>query len=569
MDLTFSLEQESAALREGRAGHQSAARVRRRACQVDYDVVVVGAGVAGLYALHKLREAGFSAKAFEKGDGIGGTWFWNRYPGARVDVQSCEYMFTKFPELEQEWDWTELMPRQEEIERYLNFVADRLDLRSGVQLETTVTAMSYDEATATWTVETSRGERVVSQFVVAATGCLSAPIEPAIEGLHSFAGDSLYTNRFPKDGYDFTGKRVAVIGTGSSGVQSIPVIAEQAAELYVLQRSAAYTLPSPNRPLKAGELEALKAEYPEIRKAQWASPIGSARFGAVFLGATELPNILETPWDEQLQRVNKLGVIAALGWADVTTNLEVNEAARKLYAEGVKRVVKDPQTAEDLVPHYPLGCKRMIIDQGYFETFNREHVHLVNVRRNPILSVTERGIHLAESHLDLDVIVYATGFDAMTGSLSRIDVRGRAARRLGDVWSETPKAYLGLAVAGFPNLFTVTGPGSPSVLTNMVTSIEHHVEWITECLSHLRQHGCRTIEAMPDAQDEWAEHVNGLAGIVQTDPSCNSWYLGANVPGKTRVYLPYAGGLPTYMERCAEIAAENYTGFAICAYEDG
>src|SRR3954452_7121820 len=280
---------------------------------VDFDVVVVGAGFAGLYALHVLRQHGFTARAFEKGDGVGGTWFWNRYPGARVDIQSCEYMFTKFADLEQEWDWTELMPAQEEIERYLNFVADRLELRRDVQLETAVTAMRFDEATSTWTVELSSGETVRSSFVIAATGCLSAPIEPAIDGRHDFAGDTMFTNRFPKDGYDFTAKRVAVVGTGSSGVQSIPVIAEQADHLYVLQRSAAYTIPSPNRVLGEGELEALKLEYPEIRKAQWSSPIGSARFGAVFQGA-EMPNILDTPWEEQLRRVDKLGVIAAFVW---------------------------------------------------------------------------------------------------------------------------------------------------------------------------------------------------------------------------------------------------------------
>jgi cation diffusion facilitator CzcD-associated flavoprotein CzcO len=531
--------------------------------RVDFDVVVVGAGFAGLYALHKLREAGFSARSFEQGDGIGGTWFWNRYPGARVDIQSVEYMFTKFPELEQEWNWTELMPAQSEIERYLNFVADRLDLRRDIQLETAVTAMAYDDATATWTVETSTGERVVSSYVIAATGCLSAPIEPAIEGLHSFAGDTMFTNRFPKDGYDFTGKRVAVVGTGSSGVQSIPVIAEQAAQLYVLQRSAAYTLPSPNRVLNEGELEALKAEYPEIRKAQWQSPIGSARFGAVFQGL-ELPNILDTPLEEQLQRVDALGVIAAFVWADVRLDVEANDAARRLYAEGVKRIVHDPQTAEDLVPHYPLGCKRVIIDQGYFATFNRDNTHLVNLRRTPIVRVVPNGIELGDGTvLELDAIVYATGFDAMTGALSRIDIRGRDGRRLADEWSESPRAYLGVAVAGFPNLFTVTGPGSPSVLTNMVTSIEHHVEWITALLDELRASGRRTAEADAAAQDEWAEHVTGLAGPIQVHESCNSWYLGANVPGKTRVYMPYAGGLTTYMERCAEITAAGYKGFVL------
>jgi cation diffusion facilitator CzcD-associated flavoprotein CzcO len=533
------------------------------AAPIDFDVVVVGAGFAGLYAIHVLRQAGFTARAYEKGDGIGGTWFWNRYPGARVDIQSCEYMFTKFAEIEQEWDWTELMPAQEEIERYLNFVADRLDLRRDVQLETAVTALGFDEATSSWTATLSTGETVRSSFVIAATGCLSAPIEPDIPGLHDFAGDTMFTNRFPKEGYDFTGKRVAVVGTGSSGVQSIPVIAEQAASLHVLQRSAAYTLPSPNRPLNAGELEALKAEYPEIRKAQWASPAGTARFGAAFLTDMVLPNILETPWEEQLQRVDALGVVGAFVWNDIREDIEANDACRKLYGEAIKRIVHDPAVAEDLVPQYPFGCKRVIIDQGYFPTFNRDTVTLVNLRKNPISRVVPEGIELGDGTvLELDAIVYATGFDAMTGALSRIDIRGVDGKRLVDEWAGSPRAYLGVAVAGFPNLFTVTGPGSPSVLTNMVTSIEHHVELITEMLSTMRTAGHRRVDADPVAQDEWADHVTGLAGPLQTHDSCNSWYLGANVPGKTRVYMPYAGGLTTYMEHCAGVVAEGYPGFA-------
>jgi cation diffusion facilitator CzcD-associated flavoprotein CzcO len=528
---------------------------------VDFDVVVVGAGFAGLYAIHTLRQHGFTARAYEKGDGIGGTWFWNRYPGARVDIQSCEYMYTKFADLEQEWDWTELMPAQGEIERYLNFVADRLDLRRHVQLETAVESMVFDAATATWTTHLSTGEAVRSSFVIAATGCLSAPIEPAIEGLHDFAGDTMFTNRFPKAGYDFTAKRVAVVGTGSSGVQSIPVIAEQADHLYVLQRSAAYTIPSPNRMLNPGELEALKAEYPEIRKAQWSSPIGSARFGAVFQGAA-MPNILDTPVDEQLKRVDKLGVIAAFVWADVRLDVEANQAARRLYAEGIRRIVDDPQTAEALVPQYPLGCKRTIIDQGYFATFNRPNVSLVDLRSAPIARVVPAGIELADGTLlELDAIVYATGFDAMTGALSRIDVRGRDGRRLGDEWAVAPKAYLGVAVAGFPNLFTVTGPGSPSVLTNMVTSIEHHVEWIATLLDELRASGQHVVEAAADAQDEWADHVTGLAGPIQVHETCTSWYLGANVPGKTRVYMPYSAGLDVYMAHCETVVADGYPGF--------
>ncbi|HUR78068.1 MAG TPA: NAD(P)/FAD-dependent oxidoreductase, partial [Acidimicrobiales bacterium] len=435
----------------------------------DVDVVVIGAGFAGLYAIYKLREAGFSVRAFERGDGIGGTWYWNRYPGARVDIQSVEYMFTKFPDLEQEWDWTELMPAQEEIERYLNWVADKLQLRDAITFNTTITSAVFDESSTTWTVHTDSGEPITAHFVVAATGCLSAPIEPDIPGLHDFAGETLFTNRFPKGGYDFSGKRVAVVGTGSSGVQSIPVIARQADELFVLQRSAAFTLPSPNRPLRPHELEELKKQYGDIRAAQWASPAGTARLGAVFLGSIPTERILETPWEAQLEQIDKMGMVGCFAWADSFIDLEANAAAVRLYGEAIARIVKDPQTAADLVPQYPFGCKRVIIDEGYFETYNRDNVHLVNLRKNPIIEVTPTGIQLQDGMVDLDVIVYATGFDAMTGSLSRIDIRGRDGVALRDVWNESPRAYLGINVAGFPNLFTVTGPGSPSVLTNMVT----------------------------------------------------------------------------------------------------
>jgi cation diffusion facilitator CzcD-associated flavoprotein CzcO len=530
--------------------------------ETDVDVVVIGAGFAGLYAVYKLREAGFTVAAFERGDGIGGTWYWNRYPGARVDIQSVEYMFTKFPDLEQEWDWTELMPAQEEIERYLNWVADKLDLRRAISFSTTVTSAAFDEASATWSVTTDPGGLITARFVVGATGCLSAPIEPDIAGLHDFEGDTLFTNRFPKEGYDFTGKRVAVVGTGSSGVQSIPVIAKQAGELVVLQRSAAYTLPSPNRPLEPDELAELKTQYADIREKQWASYAGTARFGAVmFFADTDMKPILDTPWDEQLAKLDELGFRACFTWTDAFFNLEANQAATKLYGEMIKRIVRDPETAADLVPTYPFGCKRVIIDEGYFETFNRDNVRLVNLRKNPVVRVEPEGIRLQDEFLDLDVIVYATGFDAMTGSLSRIDITGRNGAKLKDVWAESPRAYLGLTVAGFPNLFTVTGPGSPSVLTNMVTSIEHHVELITETLLHMRETGQSIIEPTPEAQDEWADHVHTFAGPLQVHPSCNSWYLGANVPGKTRTYMPYAGGLTTYMQRCREIVDAGYTGF--------
>ncbi|HVN01457.1 MAG TPA: NAD(P)/FAD-dependent oxidoreductase [Caulobacteraceae bacterium] len=535
----------------------------------DVDVMVVGAGFGGLAMLYRAREAGFSMQGVEMGDGVGGTWYWNRYPGARVDVQSVEYSLSISKEVQDEWTWTELMAPQQELERYVNFVADRLDLRRHIKFNTRVTAMTWDDESATWLVETDRGDRWRARFVVTAVGCLSAPLEPAIEGIRSFAGATLYTNRFPKEGYDFSGKRVAIVGTGSSGVQATPVVARQAEHLYVFQRSAAYTMPAGNRPWAPGEFEALRADYDAVRAAQFASPLGAARFGAVAIGAAAWPppKILETPVEERLARLDREGWLAAtpFAWADVATDIEANRAAQELYAEMIRREVKDPETAAALVPHYPMGCKRPIIDIGYFETFNRENVTLVDLRKGAIKRVTPEGIETEQGFFPLDVILYATGFDAMTGALNRIDVRGRGGRLMRDAWvAEGPRSYLGLMVAGFPNLFTITGPGSPSVLTNMISSIEQHSQWIVECLASLREQGLRTIEARPDAQEDWVRHVASLAeGGVRVHESCTSWYLGANVPGKVRVYMPYAGGLNVYRDRCDEVAKSGYAGFAV------
>jgi cation diffusion facilitator CzcD-associated flavoprotein CzcO len=533
---------------------------------VRYDAIVIGAGFGGLYMLYKLRELGYSARVLEMGDGVGGTWYWNRYPGARCDVESIEYSYSFSKEIEQEWNWTELMPAQPEIERYLNFVADRLHLRSDIQLETRVTALTWDEQTSRWTVDTDHGERFEAPFVVAATGCLSAPLTPNIPGLESFQGVTLYSNRFPKDGFDFTGKRVAIVGTGSSGVQSIPVVAEQAGHLHVFQRSAAYTRPANNRALRPGELEELKADYATIRKKQLESRAGVIRFGALSLDAAPPPvKILETPMEERLRVLEELGWTAPMAWEDVMVNLEANQAATELYGELIKRVVTDPETASSLVPHYPMGCKRGIIDSNYFETFNRDNVTLIDLRKGGITEITPDGIRTEQGDFEFDVILFATGFDAMTGALNRIEIRGKGGQRLRDCWTnEGPRTYLGLQIAGFPNLFTITGPGSPSVLANMVLGIEQHVDWIGRCLVYLREQGYKTIEATEAAQEAWVEHVASfVTGAVRTAESCNSWYLGANVPGKKRVYMPYAGGRPLYRQRCDEVAAAGYDGFEL------
>jgi cation diffusion facilitator CzcD-associated flavoprotein CzcO len=531
------------------------------------DVIVIGAGLAGLYAVHLLRERGFSVRALEKGDGVGGTWYWNRYPGARCDVQSVEYSYSFNKEIQQEWEWTELMPAQPEIEAYVNFVADRLDLRRDVQLTTVVTALTYDEADATWLVETDGPDAFVARWVVAATGCLSAPLEPDIPGLSSFEGVTLYTNRYPKEGFDFTGLRVGVVGTGSSGVQSVPVIAEQAEHLYVFQRSAAYTRPANNRPLRPGELDQVKADYESLRQRQRAAFAGLVSFGAVSFEGITPPTrrILDTPKEERLAVLEELGWTGPGAWADVMFDLEANRAGTELYGELVRREVRDPEVAESLIPHYPMGCKRQILDIGYFASFNRDNVTLVDLRRDPVVEVRPHGIRTRDREISLDVLVLATGFDAMTGALNSIDIRGRGRRSLRDVWAaEGPVSYLGLQVAGFPNLFTVTGPGSPSVLTNMIMSIEQHVEWIADCVDHLRTQGRRSIEATVEAQDAWTDHAASLvSGLVRASDACNSWYVGANVPGKRRIHMPYVGGLPAYRQKCDEVVAAGYEGFIL------
>ncbi|WP_197373919.1 flavin-containing monooxygenase [Mycolicibacterium baixiangningiae] len=531
------------------------------------EVLVVGAGFSGLYALHRLRELGVAARVVERADGVGGTWLVNRYPGARCDIESIEYSYSFSQEIEQEWVWTETMPAQPEIEAYLNFVADRLDLRRDIDFGTEIVSMTFDEDAAEWLLDTAAGGRYVAPFVIAATGILSVPLEPDIAGMDTFTGTSLFTGRWPREGVDLSGKRVGVIGTGSTGVQLIPVVAREADQLVVFQRSAAYTLPWRVRPFESGELAELKARYGEIRAAQREHPVGAARLSAfsVLLDMLVRPPLKSATPEERRRAVEENGVLGALNWGDIFFDIEANRMAAELYGEAVARIVRDPQTAAALVPTHPFACKRPIIDQGYYETFNRDNVTLVDLRRGAIRSVTPTGIETEQGSFDLDVIVYATGFDAMTGALTRIDVRGRDGVLLRDVWAtEGPVSYLGLQVAGFPNLFTVQGPGSPSAATNFVAALEQHVDWIADCLDYLRGRGHRTIEALPSAQTEWIDHTTALvAPTVLVHPSCNSWYNGGNVPGKKRMYMGYTAGLPEYRRRCDEIAAAGYSGFTL------
>ena len=532
-----------------------------------FDVIVVGAGFSGLYALHHLRELGLRVRVLEKAHTVGGTWLVNRYPGARCDIESIEYSYSFSEEIQQEWVWTETMSAQPEIEAYLNFVADRLDLRRDIDFDTTVVAMSYSDEAAEWTVRTEGGATVAAPFVVAATGILSVPLEPSIPGMDRFTGTSLHTGRWPEGVVDLSGKRVGVVGTGSTGVQLIPVVAREAEHLTVFQRSPAYTLPWRVRTFEPGELDELKASYPQIRAAQREHPVGAARLSAfsVLLEMLAKPPLKTTSAEERTKAVETDGIMGALNWGDLFFDIEANQMAAELYGQAVARIVDDPATARALTPSHPFACKRPIIDQGYYETFNRDNVTLVDLRADPIESVCPNGIQTAAGLHELDVIIYATGFDAMTGALNSIDVRGRGGASLREFWTEEgPLSYLGLAVAGFPNLFTIQGPGSPSAAANFVAAMEQNVEWIGACVSYLREHGFRTIEALPEAQREWVDQATALvAATVLVHPSCSSWYNGGNVPGKKRMYMGYTAGIPEYRRRCDEIADAGYAGFKL------
>ncbi len=558
-----------------------------------FDVVVVGAGFAGMYLLHRLRGLGLSARVVESGSDVGGTWYWNRYPGARCDVPSMEYSYSFSPELEQEWEWTEVMSAQPEILAYAGHVADRFDLRRDITFDTTVTAASFDEDTARWLVATDTGARFESQYLVMATGALSASNTPDLPGLSQFDGTLVHTGRWPKEPVDLSG-RVGVIGTGSSGVQAIPVIAEQAAELFVFQRTPVYTFPANNRALRADVQQTYKEHYRDVRDRQRHSVAGFSGFVpskaradvsnapapenvAVATGAggpaaanptrTKRPGILDLTPEQRQDTFQQLGFKSFDRWRDIYRDLDANEVACELYRDHVRAIVADPAVAEKLLPKdYPLGCKRQVLDTNYYEAFNRPNVELVDLRAEPLQEVTATGVRTADRHIELDVLVLATGFDAMTGALERIDLRGRGGRSIREAWAGGPATYLGLQIAGFPNLFTVTGPGSPSVLSNVIVAIEQHVEWITDCMVALRDCGVRTIETTDEAAAEWGRHVLEVAqGTMYVAPGCSSWYLGANIEGKPQVFMPYVGGLGRYRTRCEEVAANGYEGFVLDA----
>jgi len=535
----------------GRTENQGASRL---------DLVIVGAGFGGLYMLHRARGLGLSARVLEAGSGVGGTWYWNRYPGARCDVESLEYSFSFDEALQQEWRWSERFAAQPEILRYANHVADRFDLRRDIRFDTRVAAATFDEPSGRWTVRTSDGQEISTQFLIMATGCLSSANLPDIPGRDSFAGERFHTGRWPHEEVDFTGKRVGVIGTGSSAVQSIPVIAEQANSLTVFQRTATYTVPAKNGPLDREYEAKIKADYAAFRarNRQQINAFGSnmprSKVPVHEMDPARQREALEARWD--------FGGLFFLGaFGDFLLDQAANDLAAEFVREKIRAIVRDPETARLLSPRQLIGCKRLCIDSGYYETFNRPNVRLVDISAAGIEAITPEGVRANGELHELDSLVFATGFDAMTGALLRIDIRGRGGRALREAWRDGPRTYLGLGVAGFPNLFTITGPGSPSVLTNMIMSIEQHVDWIAACLDHLRSAGKRTIEAMPEAQEAWVDHVGRVADATLY-PKCNSWYVGANIPGKKRVFMPLLG-FPPYVEKCDEVAAKGYEGFTL------
>ncbi len=525
-----------------------------------YDVVVIGAGFAGIYLVHKLRdELGLDVKVFERGAGIGGTWYWNRYPGARCDLESDAYSLSFNDEIEQEWDWTERYASQPEILRYINFVADKLDVRGNIELNSTVTRAVFDEDTDTWTVSCDTGASAKARYLMTATGILSVPSMPTFEGMETFEGRIYHTGDWPHEGVDFAGKRVAVIGTGSSGIQSIPVIAEQAAQLTVFQRTATFTVPAANRPVTENERNATKRSYKQLREQMRRSQVGVL----LDAGIGNFADVdLRVARGELERRWRGAGMSTAMVLSDNLRSIEANEFTSQFVRDKIHEIVDDPAVARMLEPHdYPIGTKRLPIDTNYYDTFNREHVRLVSIRDTPITRFSPAGIVVGDTEYEFDAIMLATGFDASTGALDRIHIEGIDGRIMREQWRDGAESYLGLASPGFPNLFTVTGPGSPAILTNVIGSIEHHVEWIADYIAYLRAEGITRTEATTEATEAWTAHVAELASMTLY-PRAASWYMGANIPGKPRVFLAYIGGLHNYRDRCERIAAEGYPGFA-------
>jgi len=525
------------------------------------DAIVVGGGLAGLYALHRLRRMGLRVQVLEAGSSIGGTWFWNRYPGARCDVESLEYSYSFSDELQQEWVWPERFAAQPDILRYINHVADRLALRPFILTDARVVCAAFDRGTDLWTVTTA-GKVFQAPFCIMATGNLSLPRVPPFQGLESFWGNWYHSGLWPEQGVDFSGRRVGVIGTGSSGIQMIPIIAEQAGHLVVFQRTANFSVPAENRPITPELDRSHKERYRYWRDEARRTPFGIAGHPPPTRSALEdAPEQRARVYEEKWGTGGNISFLYA--YNDLLVNRQANETAAEFVRNKIRSIVRDPKVAELLMPRdHPIGTKRLCLDNGYFETFNRDNVTLVDVRSDPIAEITPSGLRTRTRAFELDDIAFATGFDAMTGALLNIDISVDGGPRLGDKWAHGPRTYLGLMTAGFPNLFMITGPGSPSVKSNMIASIEQHVDWIADCLRHLDDKKIRRIEADEGAENSWVDHVNQVADATLY-PQANSWYNGANIAGKPRVFMPYVAGLDRYRKICDEVAANDYRGFLL------
>ena len=525
----------------------------------DFDVIIIGAGFAGMYMLHRMREMGLKSIVFEAGDGVGGTWYWNRYPGARCDVESVQYSYQFDKELEQEWTWSEKYSPQPEILKYANHVADRFKLRKDIRFSTRITSSNYDEKKAEWEVVAEQGDTYRSNFCIFATGCLSSYNLPKFEGVEDFSGATYHTGQWPHEGVDFSGLRVGVIGTGSSAIQSIPEIAKQAKHLTVFQRTANYTIPARNAKLTEDYVRAVKDDYTGLRERARQKPAGYD----IPLNPQSVLEVTEEEFKSEFQARWEKGGTQFLGaYGDLLLKAEANEKAAKFVKDMIRDTVDDPDVAELLCPTNIIGCKRLCVDTDYYKTYNRPNVKLVDVSQKPIDKITSSGVAHQGIEYEFDAIVFATGFDAMTGALFNIDIRGREGRSLKEKWNGGPQTYLGLTTNGFPNMFTITGPGSPSVLTNMLPSIEQHVNFISDCISYMREHGHSKIEPELNAELDWGLHVNEVADLSLRS-TCASWYVGANVPGKPRVFTPYIGGFPRYVERCKSVVANGYEGFSL------
>ena len=522
------------------------------------DAVVVGAGFGGMYMAHLLRGLGLTVQGYERGSGVGGTWFWNRYPGCRCDVESMEYSYQFSDDLQQDWQWSERYSPQPEILAYAEHVAERFDIASMFQFNTTVTAAHYDDAAQLWQVQTDRGEPVRARYVVMATGCLSSANLPQFAGLEEFRGATYHTGAWPPAGVDFSGQRVAVIGTGSSAIQSIPLIAQQAAHLTVFQRTPNYSIPAQNGPIDQTRVSEIKAHYDDFRA---RNKLQQAAFGADYPRRTD--SVLEATPEQREARFEEYwnygGFMFLAAFGDISLNPEANFHAAEFVRNKIRSIVKDPVTAEMLCPDTIIGCKRLCADSGYFETYNRDNVELVDVSEHPIERLTTHGLVTNGNEYEVDAIVFATGFDAMTGALLKMDIQGAGALKLSDKWAAGPRTFLGLMSEGFPNLFMMTGPGSPSVLANMITGVEHHAEYIRDMISWADQRGLKQLAPTQAAEESWVETVN-MRAAATLFPRCNSWYLGANVPGKPRVFMPYVG-FPDYVAHLREIQAQDYEGF--------